>query len=164
LAVTDNQAELIREAYRRSEKRLEAQLAVAIAFDQRSYVLATVSIASAALVSTVLVQEGSAGMLAGAAIFFTVGALLAALSALPQAMFTAGSKAAELEQFIDDDHPALLVIYGLAINNDKYIARNDFKAEVRANVFRLAVVLFCVGLVLAAVALNLPTQNAGSGS
>jgi hypothetical protein len=162
LDISENQAELIREAYRRSEKRLEAQLVVATAFDQRSYVLATVSIASAALVSTVLAQTGLSGLLAGAALFFAASALLAALSALPQPIFTAGSKAAELEQLINDDHPAVLVIYGLAINNDKYIDRNDFSAGLRVKVFGLAVTLFCIGLVLAAVALNYPTSDAGS--
>jgi hypothetical protein len=163
LAVTENQAELIREAYRRSEKRLEAQLSVATAFDQRSYVLATVAIAAAAFVSTVLARTGLPGLVTGASLFFTGCALCAAISALPQALFTAGSRSAELARFIDEDHTAILVLYGLAANNDKYIERNDRAATVRVGVYRLAVVLFCFGLVLAAAALNLPVR-AGSGS
>lgn len=160
LSATDNQAALIREAYRRTEKRIEAQLAVAVAFDQRSYVLAAVAIASASFVLTSTRLTATAGVWTGAALFFTVSAILACISALPLALYTAGSTVAELKDLIDSDHPEISVIYGLAINNDKYIKKNDFKANIRVAIFRFAAILFCVGLAVSVVALVLSDRVA----
>jgi len=143
LAISDDQLALIREAYRRSEKRLEEQLAISIAFDQRSYVLAVVSIASAAYVmNESTLASGWRGGLIGAALFFTVSALLASWSALPQSMYTAGSKSRELRPSIDSDQFEATVLLGLALNNDLYIEINQRSTDVRVNIYRLAVLFF----------------------
>lgn len=159
---TPNQEALVREAYRRSEKRLEAQLAISIAFDQRSYVLAVVAIASAAYV----MGDGTAdlgwpGGFVGAAIFFIASALLASLSALPQETFTAGSRSGELRDLIDADTDEVRVLLGLSVNNDKYIDINDRRANFRVNVYRLAVILFGCGLLIALIALLFPPSAPG---
>jgi hypothetical protein len=159
---SDNQIALIREAYRRSEKRLEAQLAIAIAFDQRSYVLAVVSIASAAYVmNEYTLGAGWQAGLIGASLFLTVSALLASLSALPQPMYTAGSKSEELRAVIDADQEEAAVILGLAKNNDRYIDSNDRSTNRRVAIYRLAVILFGAGLALIAISLSLPGITKG---
>jgi hypothetical protein len=157
----ENQRALVREAYRRSEKRLDAQLAAALAHDQRSYVLAAVSVAAAGFMGA-LAPAVWPGVAAGAAMFFAAGALFAALSALPIALYTAGSRAGDLKQHVDDNTSEVRVIAGLSANNDFYIVENDRKTRVSAFAYRLAVIFFCLGLVLVISVLAANGQDGGA--
>lgn len=157
----ENQRALAREAYRRSEKRLDAQLAVALAHDQRSYVLAAVSIAAAGFMGA-LKPAAWPQVAVGAAMFFAASALAAALSALPIALFTAGSKAGDLKQHVDDNTSEIRVVAGLSANNDFYIGENDRKTRVTVFFYRLAVIFFCLGLILVISVLAANSQAGGS--
>jgi hypothetical protein len=153
--MTDDQAAILREAYRRSEKRLENQQALAIAFDARSLLHAAVTVAILAYVVS-NIDVGVAGdFFKGAAIFLTVSVICAAASAAPTRLYTAGSAHAELSALIDAGAPELAVIKGLAENNDRYIVRNDFAANLRVSIYRISTIFLVIGLMLSLVGLGI---------
>lgn len=153
--MTPDQAAVLREAYRRSEKRLENQQALAIAFDARSLLHAAVTVALLAYAVT-NVNVGAAGFFfKGASLFLTASVILAAISAAPTRLYTAGSAHSELSALIDQGAPELGVITGLAENNDRYIARNDFAANIRVSVYRLSSLFLVLGLMLSLIGLAL---------
>ncbi len=150
--MTPNQEALLREAYRRSEKRLENQQAIAVAFDGRSLLQATIV---AAVLAFVVTQMGSdrQGLFVGAILFLSVSLALAILSVYPTRFYAAGSAHSELAALIDQDADELAVIKGLAENNDLYIERNDLAASVRVTLYRLSTIFAVLGLPLAIIAL-----------
>jgi hypothetical protein len=153
--MTDDQAAVLREAYRRSEKRLENQQALAIAFDSRSLLHSAVTVALLAYIVS-NIDDGWAGWyFKGAAIMLTVSVVLSIVSAVPTRLYTAGSEHSELSRLIADGVPELAVIKGLAENNDRYIRRNDFAANVRVSVYRVSTIFLVIGLVISLIGLNL---------
>ena len=153
--MTDDQAALLREAYRRSEKRLENQQALAIAFDSRSLLHAAVTVALLAYVVANIDVGSAGGFFKGASLFLTVSVICAALSAIPTRLYTAGSSHSELSHLIDEGYPELSVIKGLAENNDRYILRNDFSANLRVSIFRISTIFLILGLALSLAGLAL---------
>lgn len=152
--MTNDQEALLREAYRRSEKRLENQQALAIAFDTRALLHGAITVAVLAYIVANIKEGAGSELFKGAALFLTVSAILAALSAAPAQLYTAGSAHKELSGLIDSGAPELAVIKGLAENNDRYIARNDFSANLRGSVYRLSILFLVVGLVLSLIGLQ----------
>ena len=150
--MTPNQEALLREAYRRSEKRLENQQAFAVAFDGRSLLQATIVAAILAFLVT-LAGAHPQGLFVGAIVFLSVSLVLALLSVYPARFYTAGSAHSELAALIDQDADELAVIKGLAENNDRYIARNDLAAAVRVTLYRLSSIFAVLGLLVATIAL-----------
>lgn len=150
--MTPNQAALLREAYRRSERRLENQQTFAVAFDGRSLLQATII---AAILAFLVARDTDHvfGLFTGAIVFLAISLVLALLSVYPTRFYTAGSAHGELAALIDQDADELAVIKGLAENNDRYIERNDLAASVRVTLYRLSTIFAVLGLPLATIAL-----------
>lgn len=153
--MTGDQAAVLREAYRRSEKRLENQQALAIAFDSRSLLHAAVTVAILAYVVSNLDIEPGGEFFKGAALFLTASVVCAAISAAPTRLYTSGSAHSELSALIDEGAPELAVIKGLAVNNDRYIVRNDFTANLRASVYRISMMFLLLGLLCSLAGLSI---------
>jgi hypothetical protein len=152
--MTEDQEALLREAYRRSEKRLENQQALAIAFDTRSLLHAAVTVAVLAYVVSNINIGASGVYFKGSAWFLTASLICATISAIPTRLYTAGSSHSELSDLIDAGYDELVVIKGLAENNDKFIIRNDFTANLRASFYRISIILFVIGLMISLAGLN----------
>jgi len=129
--------------------RLDAQIQFAVASDQRSLVLAAISVALAGVLVSMFDKAADLFWLTGATILFSISALFASLAAFPQEMKVKGSKYGRLKNLIDDGEEFLNVIAGLSEENDEAIAENAGKAEIRAHLYRLAVVFFAIGVCLA---------------
>jgi hypothetical protein len=152
---TENQEKLILEAYRRTENRLVVQAEFAIASDQRALVLATVSVALAAVIAALSQGTDSSRLLIGSTLLLSVSSLFAILAAWPQGMKTSGSKYAELKREIESNQRYVDVVAGLCLNNDDYIDFNERRAVFRSHLYRLAIVLSALGMFLAVIGLNL---------
>jgi len=147
--ISENQEQLISLVYARTSARLESQLQIATANDQRSLVFATISIAAAAVIFGSLKGSNVVFFAQGSAAFLCVSAFFSACAALPQKMFTSGSKSMELREFIDCDSSFNEVLLGLSENNDGYINNNEFAAKLRTDIYKFSVVLFLVGILIA---------------
>ena len=145
----DNSTKLVELAYKRSCDALQAQASIASASDQRALVFSTLAIAAAALVYNALKDGEASGSGVGASMFFCASALASAFSAAPGRIYSNGAKADELEEFIQDDTPYTKVLYGISKNNSHYIDENEKPAKLRAVFYRLGLVLFAVGGLIA---------------
>jgi hypothetical protein len=153
---SDNQTLLVELAYKRSMDTLQTQALIANAADQRSLVFATLSTASAAIVFGALEQANTIELAIGTAVFFCLAAVFAAIAALPGKVYLAGSKSSEIRHAIDDYNAVLL---GLCENHDLYIDHNEKLAATRAHIYRFAVVLFLVAVLIALAGFNVLPQG-----
>ena len=149
--VTENQRKLIDLAYTRSCMRLEAQQQIANASDQRSLVFASLSIAAAALIFSAFESLSERFFSVGSALFFSLAAFSAALSALPQKHYSPGSHARDLETFIQNDTAEHSVLLGLNKNNDADADSNEVSARCRAHLYRFGIFSFILGIIIAAI-------------
>ncbi|WP_297537273.1 hypothetical protein [Roseovarius sp.] len=138
---------------------LQTQALIANAADQRSLVFATLSTAAAAIVFGALEKANNINLAIGTAIFFCLAAVFAAIAALPGKVYLAGSKASEIRHAIDEDTDYQAVLLGLCENNDSYIDHNENLAATRAHIYRFAVFLFVVAVLIALVGFNSLAQG-----
>lgn len=156
---SDNQTLLVELAYKRSMDTLQTQALIANAADQRSLVFATLSTASAAIVFGALEQANTIELAIGTAVFFCLAAVFAAIAALPGKVYLAGSKSSEIRHAIDENTDYNAVLLGLCENNDLYIDHNEKLAATRAHIYRFAVVLFLVAVLIALAGFNVLPQG-----
>jgi len=139
---------LLLEAYRLSERRLEMQISFAMASDQRSLVLAGVSIATSTFVA-VITQSLSIGWWGVApALVFGLSAVFAILSAIPTGTHAVGNNFSDIKPFIEEGVDFLELIESLAENNDLKILQNEETKRYYSQLYLLAMFLFFIGIFL----------------
>lgn len=145
----DNIDKLYQEAYRLSEKRLEAQQASAMAADTRAMAFAGICLAAAAVLGGLAKDASSPVMLLVGAFLLGLGAFLSGYSARPVDFFMPGAKFSDLQEDIDNDEDFHTVITQLGGFADSHSETNHAIMTKNANMFQWALWIAVAGIATA---------------
>ena len=123
--MNDNKKELIREAYRRGERRLESQLALALAADARALSFGGLMVAAAAILGAVAVDATVSAPLFTAALVLVIAAAIAMYSARPNGMYVPGGSLSQIRKEIDNDDDYFVALLEMAEQMEEYESENS---------------------------------------
>lgn len=136
---------------RLAEARLEAQLKLGIAADQRAMTMASIlSVADAAIISF-LASKGGATLdwsFVSLLVGFAISAGLAAWSAIPIAWEIPGSEPSNWLEDIDDQDTLLNGKAAMAEFYDEMITQNDERLSMNATSMRAAFIMMIMALII----------------
>ena len=145
--------ELLSEAVRLAETRLKSQQQFAIASDQRSLVLAGISIAAATLLIGYILPSAEKIYVLISAGLFSVSSVTAVLSARPQPMYAVGASFSSLEPLALRGESFEDVLLGLG-RNLEVAAKENSKARYKAaNIYNVSIGFFSLGAFFLLIAL-----------
>lgn len=145
----DNLDRLYQEAYRLSEKRLEAQQASAMAADTRAMAFAGICLAAAAVLGGLAKDASSPILLLIGAFLLGVGAFLSGYSARPIDFYMPGAKFSDLQEDIDNNVDFHTVIKQMGGFADDHSEANDKELASNAKIFQWALWIAVAGIAVA---------------
>jgi hypothetical protein len=123
--MTDDKRLTYLEAYRLSEERLRSQLTAALASDQRAVQVASIAVATAAIMTTLSSQATVPMAHILGALFLIFASFLAAFAARPTDFYMPGAKFNDFELDLEEQRSFERVIRDMAKFNDKHSDDND---------------------------------------
>ncbi|MEO0371702.1 MAG: hypothetical protein AAF231_09630 [Pseudomonadota bacterium] len=140
-----SKAQALSEALRLTEKKIDCQLAVATAADQRAYAFCAVIFVVLAITVDFVSQDGARIVELILLVFFGLSVALAAYSARPVRFYDPGATSETFANFLDEASVGY-VIAGLIDRNQRNIIDNEAQIKRAARFFRFSLVLAALGM------------------
>jgi len=123
--MNDNRNELIREACRRAERRLESQLALALAADARALAFGGLMVGAAAILGGIATGVGNPAVLFVSALTLVLAAAIAMYSARPNGVYVPGGSLSQIRKEIGDNADYSDVLLEMAEHMEEYESENS---------------------------------------